>query len=75
MGEKDIRILANDNLKIVIALLKTANIAVGNWEYFGEDGQNVAITLDIASTKIEECREKLDMAVKTQEQPIVGAKS
>lgn len=73
MGEKDIRLWVNDDLRIVIALLKTANIAVGNWEYFGEDGQSVAITLDIASTKIEECREKLDMAGKTQEQPIAGA--
>lgn len=75
MGEKDIRLRVNDDLRVIIALLKTVNIAVGNWEYFGEDGQSVAITLDIASTKIEECREKLDMAGKTQEQPIAGAES
>lgn len=73
MGDKDIRLRVNDDLRVVIALLKTVNIAAGNWEYFGEDGQSVAITLDIASTKIEECREKLDMTGKTQEQPIASA--
>lgn len=61
MGEKEIKLLVNDKLGIVIALLKTANIAIGNREYFEDDGQSVAITLDIASTKIGECREQLDL--------------
>ena len=59
MGEKDPRLLVNDKLGIVIALLKTANMAVGNIEYFGDDGQGIAITLDIASTKLNECQELL----------------
>ena len=34
-------------------------MAVGNIEYFGDDGQGIAITLDIASTKLNECQELL----------------
>ena len=60
MTEKDMKLSVNDKLGIVIALLKTANIAVENREYFGDDGQSVAITLDIAITKIGECRGLLD---------------
>ncbi len=60
MIEKDMRLLVNEELEIVIALLKTIDIAIGNREYFGDDGQSVAITLDIAITKIGECRGLLD---------------
>lgn len=61
MGEKEVRLSVNDKLGIVTALLKTANMAIGNFEYFGADGQSVAITLDIANTKLGECREQLDL--------------
>lgn len=54
------RLLVNEELEIVVALLKTIDIAIGNREYFGDDGQSVAITLDIAITKIGECRGLLD---------------
>ncbi|MCI9197326.1 MAG: hypothetical protein HFH55_05405 [Lachnospiraceae bacterium] len=60
MIEKDMRLLVNEELEIVVALLKTIDIAIGNREYFGDDGQSVAITLDIAITKIGECRGLLD---------------
>lgn len=61
MGEKDIRLSVNDKLGIVIALLKTVNIAIGNWEYFGDDGQSIAITLDLANAELEECRKLLNL--------------
>ena len=64
MTEKDMKLSVNDKLGIVIALLKTANIAVENREYFGDDGQSVAITLDIASAKIGACRELLNPLTK-----------
>lgn len=64
MTEKDMKLSVNDKLGIIIALLKTANIAVENREYFGDDGQSVAITLDIASAKIGECRELLNPLTK-----------
>ena len=73
MDEKDMRTSVNDNLGIVIALLKTADIAIENREYFGEDGQSVAITLGIASAKIRECQEQLDMIGKVQPQAITSA--
>ena len=60
MIEKDMRLLVNEELEIVVALLKTIDIAIGNRGYFGDDGQSVAITLDIAITKIGECRGLLD---------------
>ena len=60
MIEKDMRLLVNEELEIVVALLKAIDIAIGNREYFGDDGQSVAITLDIAITKIGECRGLLD---------------
>ena len=59
MEENNILVSVNDKLSIVIALIKTANLAIGNTEYFGCDGQGVAITLDIASDKLEECRKLL----------------
>ena len=64
MTEKDMKLSVNDKLGIVIALLKTANIAVENREYFGDDGQSVAITLDISSSNIGECRELLNPLTK-----------
>lgn len=60
MKEKEILMSVNDKLGIVSALVKASNLAVGNMEYFGEDGQCVAITLDIASTELGECRKLLD---------------
>lgn len=72
MGEKEIRLLVNEELGTVIALLKTADIAIGNKEYFGDDGQNVAITLDIASAKIGKCQEQLNMVGKMQDQAITN---
>ena len=73
MDEKEMRLSVNEGLGIVIALLKTADIAIGNHEYFGDDGQGVAITLGIASTKIRECQEQLDMIGKMQYQAITSA--
>lgn len=61
MTEKEMDISINDKLGIVTALIKTANIAIANRECFGDDGQSVAITLDIANTKLEQCREQLDL--------------
>ena len=60
MVEKEILMSVNDKLGIVYTLIKASNLAVGNVEYFGEDGQCIAITLDIASTKLEECRKLLN---------------
>lgn len=60
MEEKEILMSINDRLGIIAALIKAANIAVGNMEYFTEDGQCIAIILDIASTRLEECRRLLD---------------
>lgn len=59
MEEKEIRMSVNDNLGIVAALIKIADIAVGNIEYFGEDGQSVSILLSVASEELKECRETL----------------
>lgn len=60
MDEKSIKLSANDRLGIVVALLKTINMAIDNTDYFGEDGQSVAITLDIANTELNECRKLLE---------------
>lgn len=60
MDERDIRMSVNDGLGIAIALLKTVNMAIGNMEYFGDDGQGIAITLDFIATKLGECRDLLD---------------
>ncbi len=60
MGEKEIKLSVNDKLGIVAALLKTANIAIGNLECFGPDGQGIAITLDIAHERLDECRRSLN---------------
>lgn len=59
MDEKDIKLYANDKLGIVAALLKTANMAIDNTDYFGEDGGSVATTLDIANTELNKCRRLL----------------
>lgn len=67
MEEKNILVSVNDKLSIVIALIKTANLAIGNTEYFGCDGQGVAITLDIAGDKLEECRKLLGSLGKDKE--------
>lgn len=57
--EKNILVSVNDKLGVVIALIKTANLAIANTEYFGTDGQGIAITLDSAGEELEECRELL----------------
>ncbi len=67
MNEKDIRMSINDNLGIAIALLKAVDIAIGNMEYFGEDGQGIAIILDIIDTRLKECRELLSPLDKDKE--------
>lgn len=67
MNEKQIITSVSDKLGIIEALIKTANLAIGNMEYFGRDGQDVAITLDIASDKLEECRKLLDSLGKDKE--------
>ena len=67
MDEKNILVSVNDKLGIAIALIKTANIAIGNTEYFGPDGQGIAITLDMASEELEYCRKLLDPLVKNKE--------
>lgn len=59
MAKKEMLLIINDELGIVFALLKTANMAIGNREYFGDDGQSIAITLDIIATKLRRCREML----------------
>lgn len=59
MTEKDIRMAVDDELGIALALLKTVNMAIGNAEYFGDDGQGIAITLDIIVTRLGKCREML----------------
>ncbi len=66
MLEKNIQMSIKDTLGIVIALLKTINMAIGNIEYFGDNGQNIAITLDIVNTKLEECRKLLIFLDKDQ---------
>ena len=63
MEENNILVSVNDKLGTVIALIKTANLAIANTEYFGPDGQGIAITLDSASEELEECRKLLDSLV------------
>lgn len=64
MEEKKILVSINDKLNIVKALIKTANLAIGNTEYFGTDGQGIAITLDIISEELEDCQELLSPLMK-----------
>lgn len=59
MDERDVLMSVNDELGIALALLKTVDMAIGNREYFGDDGQSIAITLDIIATKLRECRDLL----------------
>lgn len=59
MDERDVLMSVNDELGIALALLKTVDMAIGNREYFGDDGQGIAITLDIIVTKLGRCREML----------------
>lgn len=59
MLEKNIQMSIKDTLGTVIALLKTINMAIGSIEYFGDNGQNIAIALDIVNTELEECRKLL----------------
>ena len=67
MEEKNILVSVNDKLGIAVALIKTANLAIGNTEYFGSDGQGIAITLDMASEELEDCRKLLDPLVKNNQ--------
>lgn len=67
MEDKKLIMSVDDKLGVAIALIKTANLAVGNMEYFGADGQSVAITLDMASMELEDCRELLNPLVKEKE--------
>lgn len=62
MDERDILMSVNDELGIALALLKTVDMAIGNREYFGDDGQSIAISLDIVITKLGECRRSLNVS-------------
>lgn len=64
MEEKKIIVSVNDKLSIAKALIRTANLAIGNTEYFGMDGQGIAITLDMASEELESCQELLSPLMK-----------
>ena len=59
MEEKETIMSVNDTLSVVAALIKIVDIAVGNMEYFGEDGQSVSVLLGVASAKLKECRKTL----------------
>ncbi len=59
MEEKEIKLTVSDKLGVATALVKTVSLAIGNMECFGMDGQNVAIVLDIAESKLVECRKLL----------------
>ena len=67
MEEKEKIMSVNDSLGVVAALIKIADIAVGNIEYFGEDGQSVSILLSVASEEVMECRETLISLDKNEE--------
>ena len=64
MEEKNILMSVTDKLGIAIALIKTANLAIGNTEYFRSDGQGIAITLDMANEELEDCRKLLNPLIK-----------
>lgn len=64
MDEKNILVSVNDKLGIAGAFIKTANLAIGNTEYFGPDGQGIAITLDMASEELKECQKLLSSSEK-----------
>lgn len=67
MDERDVLMSVNDELGIALALLKTVDMAIGNREYFGDDGQGIAITLDLVITKLGECRGLLSSLDKGKE--------
>jgi len=60
MEEKEIRLTVSDKLGVASALVQTVSLAVGNMECFGTAGQSVAIVLDIAESKLVECRRLLN---------------
>ncbi len=60
MEEKEIRLTVSDTLGVVSALVKTVSLAIGSKECFGAAGQSVAIVLDIAESKLVECRRLLN---------------
>lgn len=64
MEDKTTLIRINDKLGITEALMKTANLAIANEEYFGSDGQKIAIVLDAISESLEECRRLLSSLIK-----------
>lgn len=59
MEEKEIRLTVSDTLGVAYALVQTVNLTIGNMECFGTAGQSVAIVLDIAESKLVECRRLL----------------
>lgn len=67
MDEKRMVMAVNDKLSNVMAIIKTVNLAIGNVEYFGSDGQGIAVTLDNTSAELEECRELLASLAKDKE--------
>lgn len=64
MEDKTTLIRINDKLGIAEALMKTANLAIANEEYFGSDGQKIAIVLDAISENLEECHRLLNSLIK-----------
>lgn len=49
-----------DKLLMAMAFIETCGIAVGNREFFEENGQSIAVTLDTAARYLKECRAILE---------------
>lgn len=60
MDAKKVILFAGDKMGIAAALVRTAAIAVENKEVFLEDGQAVAVTLEVAGTELRRCRNVME---------------
>lgn len=49
-----------DKLLMITAFIETCSLAVGNREFFEENGQSIAVTLDAAGRYLKECRAILE---------------
>ena len=49
-----------DKLLMAMAFIETCGLAVGNREFFEENGQSIAMTLDAAAGYLRECRTILE---------------
>lgn len=65
MDVKRVLVAIADKLGIVRALLKTSSMAAENKEHFVEDGQNIAIVLEMAITELRECRKILEASLES----------